>query len=395
MATVKLYLDTRRKRTNDLYPISIIVRHSNKALYFATGFSLTSDSYNEQTITNERTAEAKALRIAVQYKLNKIETLLQRLDEDGKLYSMPIQVLKKIITTELKGKSRGDSISISEAFREVIEMKRTEGTKRIYRTTMRAIDAYAPQEMIDSVNKPWLIKFNNHLIKQNLRPNTCRNYLANLRNVVNYAIDMEYISINPFRRFKLPSEATKHRALSTAQLNYLLTMPLPKTLQRARDFFFLSFFLIGINSKDIVLLRKEDYKDGRIQYTRAKTGKKYDIKVEPEAAALIEQYKSSGDALVQFHTRKKQKNTTPDFSYGYEQIAKLSNGVLPIFTAYWARHSWATEAARLGITDSIIAQSLGHSSGFVTTSIYIKRDNTLVDKANRQVIDSVLHYTEP
>ena len=113
MATVKLYLDTRRKRTNDLYPISIIVRHSNKALYFATGFSLTSDSYNEQTITNERTAEAKALRIAVQYKLNKIETLLQRLDEDGKLYSMPIQVLKKIITTELKGKSRGDSISIA------------------------------------------------------------------------------------------------------------------------------------------------------------------------------------------------------------------------------------------------------------------------------------------
>ena len=172
-------------------------------------------------------------------------------------------------------------------------------------------------------------------------------------------------------------------------------MPLPKTLQRARDFFFLSFFLIGINSKDIVLLRKEDYKDGRIQYTRAKTGKKYNIKVEPEAAALIEHYKSSGDALVHFHTPEGQKPTTPRFYYTYEQIAKLSNGVLPIFTPYWARHSWATEAARLGITDSIIAQSLGHSSGFVTTSIYIERDNTLVDKANRQVIDSVLHYTEP
>lgn len=394
MATVKLYLDTRRIRTNDLYPLSIIVRHDNKAIYFSTGFSVAPEYYNEQTITQEKTAEAKALRIAVQFKLNKIETLLQRLDEDGKLYSMPIHVLKKHITKALKG-NQSSSVSISDAFREVIELKHTEGTKRNYRTALNAIDAFAPQETLDSVNKPWLIRFDNYLIEQRIKPNTRHNYLARLRAVINYALDMEYISIDPFRRFKLPSEETKHRALSRAQLNYLRTMQLPERLQPARDFFFLSFYLIGINPKDLVHLQKEDYKDGRIQYRRAKTDKRYDIKVEPEAAALIEQYKSSGDALVQFHNPRKRKSPIPAYYYAYEQIAALSDDVLPVITPYWARHSWATEAASLGVTDSVIAQALGHSSGFVTTNIYIKRDNTLVDKANRQVIDAVLHYTEP
>lgn len=394
MATVKLYLDTRRIRSNDLYPLSIIVRHNNKAIYFSTGFSVAPEYYNEQTITQEKTAEAKALRIAVQFKLNKIETLLQRLDEDGKLYSMPIHVLKKHITKALKG-NQSSSISISDAFREVIELKHTEGTKRNYCTALNAIDAFAPQETLDSVNKPWLIRFDNYLIEQRIKPNTRHNYLARLRAVINYALDMEYISIDPFRRFKLPSEETKHRALSRAQLNYLRTMPLPERLQPARDFFFLSFYLIGINPKDLVHLQKEDYKDGRIQYRRAKTDKRYDIKVEPEAAALIDRYASSSDALVQFYNPRKRKSPIPAYYYAYEQIAALSDGVLPVITPYWARHSWATEAASLGVTDSVIAQALGHSSGFVTTNIYIKRDNTLVDKANRQVIDAVLHYTEP
>ena len=394
MATVKLYLDTRRIRSNNLYPLSIIVRHNNKAIYFATGYSVAPEYYNEQTITQEKTAEAKALRIAVQFKLNKIETLLQRLDEDGKLYSMSIQMLKKHITKSLKG-NQSSSISISDTFLEVIELKRTEGTKRTYRTVLHAIEAFAPQETLDSVNKPWLFRFDNYLIEQRIKPNTRNTYLVRLHNVINYALDMEYISIDPFRRFKLPSEETKHRALSRAQLSYLRTMPLPERLQPARDFFFLSFFLIGINPTDLVHLQKEDYKDGRIQYRRAKTDKRYDIKVEPEAAALIEQHKSSGDALVQFYNPRKRKSPIPEYYHAYERIAALSAGVLPVITPYWARHSWATEAASLGVTDSVIAQALGHSNGFTTTRIYIKRDNTLVDKANRQVIDALLHYTEP
>lgn len=394
MATVKLYLDTRRIRSNNLYPLSIIVRHNNKAIYFATGYSVAPEFFNEQTITQEKTAEAKALRIAVQFKLNKIETLLQRLDEDGKLYSMSIQMLKKHITKSLKG-TQSSSISISDTFLEVIELKRTEGTKRTYRTVLHAIEAFAPQETLDSVNKPWLFRFDNYLIEQRIKPNTRNTYLVRLHNVINYALDMEYISIDPFRRFKLPSEETKHRALSRAQLSYLRTMPLPERLQPARDFFFLSFFLIGINPTDLVHLQKEDYKDGRIQYRRAKTDKRYDIKVEPEAAALIEQHKSSGDALVQFYDPRKRKSPIPEYYHAYERIAALSAGVLPVITPYWARHSWATEAASLGVTDSVIAQALGHSNGFTTTRIYIKRDNTLVDKANRQVIDALLHYTEP
>lgn len=61
----------------------------------------------------------------------------------------------------------------------------------------------------------------------------------------------------------------------------------------------------------------------------------------------------------------------------------------PDLTIYWARHSWATVAAELGVSDEVISQALGHSTTNPTTAIYINRNRQKIDDANRKVIDSV------
>lgn len=66
------------------------------------------------------------------------------------------------------------------------------------------------------------------------------------------------------------------------------------------------------------------------------------------------------------------------------------NGQLiePDCSSNWARHTWATLCAELDIPDPTITLGMGHSTaGHRTTAIYIKRDRTKVDEANRKVID--------
>lgn len=53
----------------------------------------------------------------------------------------------------------------------------------------------------------------------------------------------------------------------------------------------LIFYLIGINTKDLFSLTSKNAVNGRIEYRRAKTGRWYSIKLEPEAMVLIERYK--------------------------------------------------------------------------------------------------------
>ena len=59
-------------------------------------------------------------------------------------------------------------------------------------------------------------------------------------------------------------------------------------------------------------------------------------------------------------------------------------------TSYYARHSWATIASKIGIQRDTIAHALGHGEETVT-DIYIDFDEKLVDEANRKVLDWVLY----
>ena len=56
---------------------------------------------------------------------------------------------------------------------------------------------------------------------------------------------------------------------------------------------------------------------------------------------------------------------------------------------YWARHTWATIAHKIGISKDVISLALGHEFGCKTTGIYIDYDLEQIDKANRKVIDYI------
>ena len=159
--------------------------------------------------------------------------------------------------------------------------------------------------------------------------------------------------------------------------------------QLGLDMFKLTFMLIGINFVD--LFNCEPIVDGRINYRRAKTGKIYSIKVEPEAAQIIERYKGA-TKLLYFAEHYTNHNTILERINA--SLKSVGGSKYPGLTTYWARHSWATMAAEIDVSDSVISLALGHTTGARVTEVYIHRNLIKVDKANRQILDLVLGGSE-
>ena len=70
-------------------------------------------------------------------------------------------------------------------------------------------------------------------------------------------------------------------------------------------------------------------------------------------------------------------------------ISELLGLAAPL-TLYVARHSWASIAKSKGIPLSVISQGMGHDSES-TTQIYLASlETSVIDKANRMIIRSLL-----
>ena len=187
-------------------------------------------------------------------------------------------------------------------------------------------------------------------------------------------------------KFEIKHEKTRKRSLTVETLRGIFNADLKGWQVKYRDMFKLIFMLIGINFVD--LCRLEKVEDGRIYFKRAKTKRLYSIKVEPEAMELIEQYRGESQ-LLYFLDR------SPKYRVAYMQFVRGLNSIkedlgLPELTSYYARHSWATIASKIGIQRDTIAHALGHGEETVT-DIYIDFDEKLVDEANRKVLDWVLY----
>lgn len=257
-----------------------------------------------------------------------------------------------------------------------------------------------------------LRQFEIYLQTKKDRPNKINSmavHLRNLRAIINRAIDDGTTGLEnyPFRRYKIRREETPIHNLSLESLRKLIEarerVPgegrFVDPLHRAADIFMLSFYLIGINPTDLARLKKTDLVNGRIQYRRAKTGRLVSVKVEPEAMELIERYQ--GDELllnfmenrpVRKEVRSTQSHT--DFKrnsnkYLQKLAEKLEIPEKIMMTS--ARYSWATIAAGLEITDSIIDRALGHKSPYKLVAVYTRYEIEQVDAANRKVIDKILN----
>ena len=286
-------------------------------------------------------------------------------------------------------------------YEQFMESKTNRGTRGVYKHTLdriRAFDKNVDNKMFEDIDLKWLTDFEAFCAKT-----ACKNarniHLRNIRAVFNNAIDYEITTAYPFRRFKIRPEATRKRSMAVEELRRLFDYPVEDYAEIYRDMFRLIFMLVGINSVDLHGL-KSITRDGRIEYKRAKTGRLYSIKVEPEAMEIINKYRGKNGLLCIADHWSDSRNFRHQCNKALQKIGQVERkgrgGKKTItaefegVTTYWARHTWATIAASLDIPKDTIAAALGHG-GDTVTDIYIDFDQKKVDAANRRVLDWVLY----
>lgn len=278
---------------------------------------------------------------------------------------------------------------------DFIELKEKAGTKQVYASTLNKIVQFDATCTFDTMDIDWLRRFEKHMRDSGMKVNAYALHFRNIRSVFNYAIDNDLTTLYPFRKFRIKKEETLKRSLTAEQVALLRDYDCEDYQKRYRDIFMLMIYLIGINAVDLFNLKK--IINGRIEYHRAKTGKLYSIKLEPEAIEIIDRYKGKGWLLNVLDEYGNYKDFLHRMGVGLKQIGpvvrtglggrKNREPLFPEISSYWARHTWATIAAELDIPKETISAALGHEIGSEVTSIYIKFDRKKVDEANRKVID--------
>lgn len=390
MATLKLYLD-RRAKQNRLYPLRVALTHRSSTTYISVGFDLAPEQWDAVKCKVKNHPQKVVLNQLAQQKLMTVQIELLKLVNEGRCKGLTATGIRRLLMERLDPDA-DKKVYLTAYMEKHLAKKKALRTRIMYQNSLKKLRELRPNAdrlTFEDITPEFLRKFDADMEKQGLAQNTRSLYIKEIKAVFNAALDEELTLYSPFRKYKLHFEETRKRSLSVERLRAFFNSEPQPRLRIYRDIFKLMFFLIGINIKDLTMLRATDYADGRIRYHRAKTGRMYDIKVEPEAAEIIERYRASDGFLLNLHNRQLYTNFSKLINVNIKKFEYNGEVVCPEISTYYARHTWATIAASLDIPKETIAAALGHGSKTVT-DIYIDFDQKKVDAANRKVIDYVL-----
>ena len=389
------------RRQDGTHLIKIRMTHRRKVIRKQTPIYVTRD----QLSRDGKKVKDAAVLAAIDRHLTRLRTAVANIEGAEWMDAERLwQVLTEQAATE-KG-FRLDVYEFAERMTEGMERR----TRLGYKYTLNALRKFTGRDRLDinEVTFEMLAAWKAWIEARNGKGSrSVSYYLEHLKTIHGEArslyndddVGVVRIPRQPFRKGLIPPQPkTRHRALTVEQMKAVAACdPVTFRGKMAKDVFLLSFALVGMNTVDLYHLKKGDLKNGVLTYCRAKTDSKREdkalmsVRVEPEAAAIIERRKGIGGNLLMFSTRY---GTDAEFNramnIGLKEVGRLC-GVSGL-TTYHARHTWATLARNeVGVTLGDVGEALNHSprGSERVTDIYVERDFSRVWDTNRKVLDLV------
>lgn len=410
MAKLKAQIREDETGLDGLANIKIRLTHKGATRYISTEHYIEPRNFDKR---NGRVREIHPLAIDINISLQALELQYQRklLKLDARIQDIPIKDLLQHITNSNRH-GELDFIQIANKRAEYFENNKRMSSAKLLKNTIDKLKKYSGSTILPFpvVTQTFLKGFESWY-KMTGSQNSAAIHLRNIRGVFNLAIEENHLSpeLYPFRKFKIKTTQTIHRDITPQEIAYLFTAPLTGWNAKARDLWMLSFFLVGVNFKDLIHIERANIRKNRIIYTRAKTKTIYSVKIEPEAQKIIDRYKGK-ESMLYFIEKKREvqqkkdrnselyKDITDRTNRALKKIAKAANKkkpetLDPLLSTYYARHSWASIASRLGTNHDVIREALGHSRS--VTDTYINFYTQKIDEANRKIIDEILKFCQP
>jgi integrase/recombinase XerD len=407
MVYFKVLLNDKRLKSDNIYPVVIRVTHNRNNTTFNTGIRVPISMWDSSSSTVKRThpnslpynktiSEFNSKLQNAAYKLISnanfsFDTLKLELNGDSRL-TKPIQ--------KTTFKSFGEQL-----IKTMLELNQA-GNAIIYRTAVNKLIGYThnPDLQFTEITYTLLNGFHTSLLKAGLKVNSISNYFRTLRAIYNKAIKEKLVdrACYPFLDISVKTERTAKRSLSLYELTSLSKLKLTVGSQESKaiGFFLLSFSLRGASFTDLAYLKPENISKGYLTYKRRKTGKELKIKLEPATNKWLNQLKHTNNKYLLPVLPMNIVEDSLDAKKVIFQWIKTSNKYLnrlgkacnieEEITTYVSRHTWATIAKRLGFSNEMIAEAMGHEYGNKITNIYLDDfDQSIIDDMNEQVLKSL------
>lgn len=274
------------------------------------------------------------------------------------------------------------------------------------RNLQRALNSFSDflgglDRPLKQVDERLVMEYEQWLRTRKVSKNSSSFYMRTLRSAYNKVISRNQMEQTfPFRNVYTGVERTRKRAVPEDIMVRLQKLDLTHSapLAFSRDMFIFSYFTRGMAFVDIAYLKKEDVSGGILSYVRHKTGQRLTVRIEPLIEEIIERYEPlvhNSPYLFPIITSNDPEEAFRQYqtALGYhnrklKKLGKLTGENLHL-SSYTARHSWATVARKHNVPLSVISAGMGHTSE-KTTLIYLDSvENSLIDKANEEILEAL------
>ena len=277
------------------------------------------------------------------------------------------------------------------------------GTAKTYRDALASFSRFRNGEdiAIDALDAELMNRYEAWLKGHGVKRNSSSCYLRTLRTLYRKAVENGLtVDKDIFRHVFTGFAPTAKRALPLDTIRAIRRLNLQggSDLAFARDMFMLCIYLQGISFVDMAYLKKNDIKNGMLQYSRKKTGQSITVGWEPVMQEIVgvSAHQTVGSPyLLPIITRQDgtERRQYERMEHKVNRLLKKIGGMVGLqvpLTTYVGRHCWASTMRDMGVSLSIVSKGLGHES-LKTTQIYLSSiDTEGVVKANRKMIGRIL-----
>ena len=414
---ITYYLDTRYAKQGNTYPLKFRVwnRATKKAKLYETGYDFTEKEFASVWKSQKIRKKDEGLNKRLQSDLSEVRELadsinpftFETFERNRNRTASDTTRVQWHYKDAIVGYYKNDQAGTAENYDSSLKSLAIFSAKNI--KGRKAIDIEALQ--FSDIDVGFLNAYEKYMLDEGKSISTVAIYLRPLRAVFNNAIEAGDIDrkIYPFgkRKYQIPSVRNTKKALSREQLKKLFeAVPQTPEQERAKDFWFLSYNLNGLNLKDIALLKNPDIEDGVITIFRAKSMRtkkqnlsKLVIHLNGYSTRIIEKYRNPdtepGAYIFPIFTpgmdATGQRRTIKNFAKFVNQHMKklaITNGITGKISNYYARHSFATQGIRNGASKELMQELLGHESYDTTEKYFAGFD----DETRKEFAESLMDF---
>ena len=406
--SVYFKLDTRNAKKDGTFPLKLRIIHKSIPTDISMGYSLLPSEWSKSgekiKTTVSRLGNVSRLNALLQKKKLDILNLINQLEEENKLRSFSsTQLKRKLLNQHCTDVSL--NCYLEDRISELREAQRY-GNADIYEELLKILNKLTGNKTLafTDINFKFL---NGWEVKHMSRGNSYNSlsvYMRTLRALYNHAIKEGVVAKEhyPFQHYVIKKQEVQRHGMSKKDFQIFRNLSFTKNDPRfhAYNFFMISFYLRGMNWKDMCLLTRENVIGDleRIVYRRSKTGKPFSIKILQVLKCIFSHYHFSTTKnnrfllpILKCEDDRSQftqiiRNKRKWLNKWLRRIAKEND--LEPFSIYTARHTWATHGKRIGVPTTVLQEGLGHATELQTQEYLESFENSVLDKYDQLIASS-------